>query len=120
MNETQFPINSHFAYHAHVYFDQQTITFAAALCEEAGRRFNVHIGRVHEKLVGPHPKWSCQIKFTSNEFDDLVPWLEQKRNGLSVLIHADTGNDLEDHTLHAYWLGERLELDLSLFSAEKQ
>lgn len=120
MNETQFPVNLHSDYHAHIYFDQQTITFAAALCAEAGQRFGVKIGRVHEKLVGPHPKWSCQIKFTSNDFDQLVPWLDLKRNGLSILIHADTGNDLEDHTLHAYWLGERLELNLSLFSAEKQ
>ncbi|MBR9786456.1 MAG: DOPA 4,5-dioxygenase family protein [Vibrionaceae bacterium] len=120
MIEIKRPVNSHRAYHAHVYFDHQTLAFATALCREAGERFCVKVGRVHEKLVGPHPKWSCQIKFTSNEFDELVPWLEQKRNGLSVLIHADTGNDLEDHTLHAYWLGERLELNLSLFGAEKQ
>lgn len=117
MNKAQYPINSHNNYHAHVYFDQQSIAFAASLCEEAGRRFNVKIGRVHEKLVGPHPKWSCQIKFTSNEFDELIAWLDQNRNGLSVLVHADTGNDLEDHTLHAYWLGDSVELNLSMFGA---
>ncbi len=117
MNESQFPVNSHHDYHAHVYFDQQTIVFAAALCKQAGRRFNVHIGRVHEKLVGPHPKWSCQIKFTANEFDDLVPWLDQQRGGLSVLVHADTGNDLDDHTIHAYWLGDSVQLNLSMFGA---
>ncbi len=120
MNQTQYPINSHQHYHAHVYFDQQTITFAAALCEEAGRLFNVDIGRVHQKRVGPHPKWSCQIKFTSKEFDELVPWLDQHRKGLSVLVHADTGNDLEDHTVHAYWLGDSVELNLSMFGAYTQ
>ncbi|MCA0934114.1 DOPA 4,5-dioxygenase family protein [Vibrio alginolyticus] len=117
MNKAQYPINSHDHYHAHVYFDQQSIAFAASLCEEAGRRFRVKIGRVHEKLVGPHPKWSCQIKFTSNEFDELIAWLDHNRNGLSVLVHADTGNDLEDHTLHAYWLGDSVELNLSMFGA---
>ncbi|CAE6933203.1 DOPA 4,5-dioxygenase family protein [Vibrio sp. B1FLJ16] len=117
MNKVQPPINSHNNYHAHVYFDQQSIAFAASLCKEAGRRFNVNIGRVHEKLVGPHPKWSCQIKFTSNEFDELIAWLDQNRNGLSVLVHADTGNDLEDHTLHAYWLGDSVYLNLSMFGA---
>lgn len=120
MNKTRYPINSHHDYHAHVYFDQQTIKVAAALCKQAGHLFNVEVGRVHEKLVGPHPKWSCQIKFTSKEFEELVVWLEQNRKGLSVLVHADTGHDLEDHTVHAYWLGDSVDLNLSMFGTEAQ
>ena len=119
MNDTQFPVNLHSAYHAHVYFDQQTVAFAAALCTEAGQRFGVRIGRVHEKLVGPHPRWSCQIAFSSTDFDALIPWLEKNRNGLSVLVHGLTGDDLADHTINAYWLGESMELNLSVFGAEK-
>ncbi|MGP8305553.1 DOPA 4,5-dioxygenase family protein [Vibrio sp. YIC-376] len=120
MNESQFPVNLYRAYHAHVYFDLQTITFAAELCREAERRFGVKMGRVHEKLVGPHPKWSCQLAFSSKDFDALVPWLEQNRNGLSVLVHGLTGDNLADHTVNAYWLGESLELNLSLFGDEAQ
>lgn len=120
MNETQFPRNTHQNYHAHVYFDQHTVKFAKVLCEEAGRRFDVHVGRVHEKLVGPHTKWSCQIKFTSNEFDTLIPWLDQQRDGLSVLVHGDTGNALQDHTEYAYWLGEPIALNLSIFGSQTQ
>jgi DOPA 4,5-dioxygenase len=30
-------------------------------------------------------------------------------------VHADTGNNLEDHTTHASWLGEPATLDLSHF-----
>ncbi|MFT5542972.1 MAG: aromatic ring-cleaving dioxygenase, partial [Arenicella sp.] len=42
-------------------------------------------GRVHQKPVGPHPKWSCQITFSSNDFEQFIPWLEDNRGDLSVL-----------------------------------
>ena len=35
--------------------------------------------------------------------------------GLTVLVHGLTGDDLADHTEHAAWLGEPVELDLSVF-----
>lgn len=117
MLETKRPVNSHKAYHAHVYYEQETLEFATKLCREAGDRFNLKVGRIHEVLVGPHPKWSCQITFGSKDFDKLVPWLDQNRKELTVLIHALSGNDLEDHTIYAYWLGDSVELDLSIFTA---
>jgi len=115
MNETRRPVNSHKAYHAHVYFEKETLSFATSLCEQAGKQFGLKVGRVHQKMVGPHPKWSCQITFGSQHFDDFVTWLELHREGLTILIHALSGNDLEDHTIYAYWLGDSVELDLSMF-----
>ncbi|CAM3911691.1 DOPA 4,5-dioxygenase family protein [Rheinheimera salexigens] len=117
MREIKRPVNSHRAYHAHVYFEQETLEFAAKLCKEAGERFNLKVGRIHQAMVGPHPKWSCQITFGAKHFDQLVLWLEQNRKGLTVLIHALSGNDLNDHTIYAYWLGDSVELDISMFSA---
>jgi DOPA 4,5-dioxygenase len=74
------------------------------------------IGRVHQKLVGPHPRWSCQIAFTSKDFEPLIKWLDDNRAGLTVFVHALTGDDLKDHTDYAYWLGDSVDLDLSLFT----
>ena len=112
---TKRPENLHARYHAHVYFNESTTERARELCEVAARKFGVAMGRVHQKLVGPHPHWSCQLAFDSAQFDALVPWLDEHRGGLTVLIHADTGHNLEDHTTHASWLGEPAELDLSHF-----
>lgn len=109
------PVNIHRAYHAHVYFGPGTVEQARTLCEAAGRHFNVAVGRVHEKLVGPHPHWSCQLAFSSEVFAALIPWLEAQRGGLDILVHGVTGNDLEDHTKHAYWLGRETPLDLTAF-----
>ena len=115
MKDIQRPVNSNQAYHAHVYFEQETLAFATALCKQAGEKFALQLGRVHQKPVGPHPKWSCQIIFGAEHFDRLVPWLEANRKGLSILIHALTGDNLADHTKYAYWLGESHTLDLSMF-----
>ena len=115
MNSVKRPINIHKAYHAHVYFDVSSLTQATHLCQQAGSEFGLKIGRVHEKLVGPHPRWSCQILFGKRDFDNLIPWLEANRQGLSILVHAQTGNDLQDHTEYAYWLGDPVELNLSIF-----
>ncbi len=109
------PVNVHKAYHAHIYFGPETIEQARALANEAGKLFKVNVGRVHEQLVGPHPAWSCQLAFGAGEFDKLVPWLDEHRNGLDVFVHGLTGDDLVDHTEYAYWLGNEWKLDLSLF-----
>lgn len=50
-------------YHAHVYYDAATMDQARELCEEAARLFPVTMGRMHQKPVGPHPDWSCQLAF---------------------------------------------------------
>jgi DOPA 4,5-dioxygenase len=113
----QRPVNVHKAYHAHVYFGPDTVPQARALCEEAGRLFNLQVGRVHEKLVGPHPAWSCQLAFAAHEFDALIPWLDQHRGSLDVFVHGLSGDDLKDHTDHAYWLGNEWTLDLRQFLA---
>ncbi len=112
------PRNEHDRYHAHVYFDADSVAHATSICHEAGERFGVTVGRVHEKLVGPHPRWSCQLAFANDVFDELIPWLDEHRNGLSVLVHALTGDNLADHTTHAAWLGEAVELNLQVFDAD--
>ncbi len=109
------PQNVHSKYHAHVYFDQNTFEQARSICDRAGELFGVAVGRMHKKEVGPHPYWSCQLAFDAAQFDALIPWLDQHRQGLDVLVHGLTGNDLEDHTTHASWLGNPAELDISMF-----
>jgi len=112
------PQNVHKAWHAHVYFDAATQDAAQALVTQAGQLFKVQVGRMHPELVGPHPMGSVQIAFAAHEFDTLIPWLDTHRGAMDVLVHGLSGNDLKDHTDHAYWLGDEHTLDLSMFSRE--
>ncbi len=102
-------------FHAHVYFDADTLDQARALCEQARDTFGIEMGRVHEKPVGPHPDWSCQLAFGPEKFADVVPWLALNRNGLTVFVHPETGDGLKDHTEHAMWMGQIRPLDASVF-----
>ena len=109
------PENVHALYHAHVYFDAGTTAFARALCQRLADEGLVSMGRVHERLVGPHPRWSCQLSFERSGFDTVVARLDRERGPLDVLIHGVSGDDYADHTAHAGWLGAAQPLDLSQF-----
>lgn len=101
-------------YHAHVYFDGSTVERARAVCEAAAAAFPLKMGRVHERPVGPHPDWSCQLAFRAELFPQVVPWLMLNRDGLVVFVHPLTGNDLVDHRDRAMWMGAVRPLDLSM------
>ena len=102
-------------YHAHVYFDADTVDQARKLCENAANTFGVQMGRVHERNVGPHPRWSCQLAASPEQFAQLLPWLALNRDGLIVFSHPETGDHLTDHRDYGIWLGTGLDLDLSIF-----
>lgn len=102
-------------YHAHVYFDATTVEKARRLCETCRDRFGIVMGRVHEKPVGPHPDWSCQLLVPHAKFADVIRWLALNRDGLVVLVHPETGDALKDHTEHAVWMGAVRPLDVSMF-----
>ena len=112
------PVNIHKAYHAHIYFGPETVAQARTLAEEAGKLFKVQVGRVHEKEVGPHPQWSCQLAFSAEQFDQLVSWLDSHRGNLDVFVHGLTGDELADHTTYAYWLGNEWPLKLEMFRGQ--
>jgi aromatic ring-cleaving dioxygenase len=102
-------------FHAHVYFGPDTLAQARALCEQAVQAFpQLKMGRVHERPVGPHPDWSCQLAFRPELFGAVIPWLALRREGLVLFIHPITNNDLLDHRDRAIWMGAIRPLDLSV------
>lgn len=103
------------AYHAHVYFNADSLQQAVALCEQAHSTLGIMMGRVHQKCVGPHPEWSCQLSFSTAQISTVLPWLILNRNGLTVFIHPLTGNDLDDHTKYIMWLGDSKPLNTAQF-----
>lgn len=112
---TTLPGDHFDAYHAHVYFDADSKAQAVELSERAEQQFTMALGRIHERPVGPHPCWSRQMAFDRAEYTELVRWLDSERDGLTIFVHALSGDDLLDHTTHAGWLGTPQALKLSIF-----
>lgn len=99
-------------FHIHVYFDEETEEKAWALREEIDAKFDIDMGRFHRRPIGPHPMWSYQVAFKTEQFGELVPWMALNRNNLPVLVHALTGEDIPDHTDYAMWLGDSQVLNI--------
>lgn len=103
-------------FHAHVYFrSAEQRETAMQLRHVIEQTFDVAMGRVHDRNVGPHTAHMYQVAFSPAEFDRLVPWLMLNNGGLSILVHPGTGNDLRDHTIGAAWIGEQLPVDVTAF-----
>jgi aromatic ring-cleaving dioxygenase len=108
-------------YHAHIYYDPQaTRDRAEQLRARVAAEFpRAKLGRWHDELVGPHTQSMYQIAFPARELASFLPWLMLNRNGLSILLHPETGDDYRDHSTHAAWLGPALPLRLDVFSAQR-
>ena len=104
-------------YHAHVYYDRALRERAAWVREEIDSLFDVRMGRWREEPVGPHPQAMYQVAFAAAQFERIVPWLMLNRQGLTILVHPETGDDVADHEVHPLWLGEKLDLDIETLRA---
>jgi len=100
-------------YHAHVYYDARTRPVAEQLRAAIAERFEVELGRWHDRPIGPHPSASYQIAFRPELFGSLVPWLAVNRQGLTVFVHPETGDAQADHSAHVIWLGGSQKLSLA-------
>ncbi len=105
-------------YHVHVYYDPETTRGRAEhLRQRVAAEFpHVRLGRWHDELVGPHSRSMYQIAFPSGMLERFLPWLMLNRDGLTILLHPQTGDGYRDHTAHAAWLGGTLPLRLEAFN----
>lgn len=106
-------------WHAHVYYDATSKPVAEAVRAGLAQAIpGAVLGRWHDNPVGPHPRGSYQVAFGPALMPAVVPWLMLHRQGLTVLLHPETGHERADHTTHAAWMGEMLPLDLSALDAD--
>ena len=102
-------------FHAHIYYDPEEVERAKQLAAAAQSRFPIAVGHFHLRSVGPHPRGSVQLTVPRDAFGDVAQFLALNRDGLTIFAHAETGEDLADHTQHVIWFGPSEPLDLSIF-----
>lgn len=102
-------------YHAHIYYPQEKISLAQEIfkrCPYAPLKF-------YDKKVGPHARPMIEIQFDDLSKGEIVQWIEKECQGLSALVHQDTGDDYRDHTEGFFWIGETLPIDFKFFDLVK-
>lgn len=103
-------------FHAHLYYDPEQVELAKRLAAAVQQRFGVAVGHFHLRPVGPHPRGSVQLTVPTSLFGEVAQFLALNRGPLTVFAHANTGEDLADHTAHVIWFGPSEPLDLSIFN----
>jgi len=100
-------------YHAHIYYPMEERPRAEALRAALSQAPEVlFVGSLRDRSVGPHPIPQFEIHFPASALDALLPVLEA--SGLTTLVHPLTDDDLADHTTLGRWIGEPIDLDLSV------
>ena len=115
--ESQINMNKRTPYHAHVYFTEESKATAQNVVMQASELFGVDYGHFHDKPVGPHPVGSCQITVPVNLLGPMLDWLALNRQGLTVFIHAETGDVMKDHTEHTIWMGSMPGLNIEMLES---
>jgi len=106
-------------FHAHIYYPADERHAAEALREDFMRQSTgegdleiLFVGQMTEHGVGPHPLPQYEVHFLERSLPMVIAAIESA--GLRALVHPLTDDDLADHTTLARWIGEPLELDLSV------
>ena|SRR3546814_354577 len=100
-------------YHAHIYFDDAERDAAAALRDGFSRDPAILlVGDMAEGAAGPHPIAQYEVHFLGAAVPAVVATIEA--TGLRALVHPLTDDDLADHTTLAHWIGEPVELDVTV------
>jgi len=107
-------------FHAHIYYTEEDRPAAVALRDRfvAGRPLVLFVGQMTERGVGPHPIPQYEVHFLEDARTDVVAAIED--SGLRALVHPLTHDDLADHTSLAHWIGEPVELDVSVLDPPGQ
>ncbi|HEY8084319.1 MAG TPA: DOPA 4,5-dioxygenase family protein [Methylophilaceae bacterium] len=103
-------------FHGHIYFDLADAALAAQVRKEIAAAIPslTYLGQLIPKPIGPHSKPMFEIHIPAAQIDSAMQIIEQKRRGLSVLIHPVQANELDAHTNSARWLGTPLALKLEV------
>jgi len=99
-------------WHCHIYFPMDRRDVAVRLNEDIQDRFGIWDYRWMDRANFLHPTPMFRFQFKREDLPDFLEYMTLNRDGLSILIHAISGDDIVDHTEHAMWLGEPLSLGI--------
>jgi DOPA 4,5-dioxygenase len=107
-------------FHAHIYYSDDDRAAAEALRDQfvAGHPLVLFVGQMTDRGVGPHPIPQYEIHFLEDARLEVVAAIEA--SGLRAIVHPLTDDDLADHTSLAQWIGEPVELDVSVLDPPGQ
>jgi DOPA 4,5-dioxygenase len=106
-------------YHGHIYYSARQRPAAEALRDHFIRQAGIgdqpdilFVGQMTDRGAGPHPMPQYEVHFLKHSLAGVLAAIEA--SGLRALVHPLTDDDLADHTTLAHWIGQPLDLDLTV------
>jgi DOPA 4,5-dioxygenase len=112
MSDTSIDIRAIIGWHCHVYFTPETRATAVRLNDAVQNEFRIWDYRWLDQGNPMHPAPMFRFQFLREDLGRFIEWITLNRDGLSVLVHAITGDNYFDHDYNAIWIGKPLTLDL--------
>jgi DOPA 4,5-dioxygenase len=104
-------------YHAHIYYSADQRPAALALRDDFLGQMSpdsdiLFVGQMSDRGAGPHPIPQYEVHFLERSRPQVIAAIEA--SGLRALVHPLTNDDLADHTSLAHWIGDPVELDVTV------
>ena len=106
-------------FHAHIYYSAEQRSAAEALRDAFLRQATDgdvpqirFVGRMADRAVGPHPIPQFEVHFLERSLPDVIASILGSE--LRALVHPLTDDDAADHSTLARWIGEPLDLDMTV------
>jgi DOPA 4,5-dioxygenase len=102
-------------HHVHVYFNHAAhseLKKAEDLKVKIAQNFpDLQHGKLYADPVGPHMEGQFVVYAPDNRLNMVKEFLKAHNNGLSILIHPNTGNDIVDHSdAKTEWINKKPDL----------
>ncbi len=100
-------------FHAHIYYSDVQRPVAEQLRDDfLSNSDALFVGQMTDGGVGPHPIAQYEVHFLEPARTKIIDAI--RVSGLRALVHPLTDDDLADHTALAHWIGEPVELDVTV------
>jgi len=120
-----------FSYHAHILYLQNNANNTAEamkLYERAKKQFGLveHCTDMFHspvrcyfypdtKPAGPFVTAQWAVYFLPHEYGEFVTWFMQNRGEFDLMVHGNSGYELDDHTTWPLWGGSVWKIDGTIF-----
>jgi len=117
-NSEWMPKGFHHDFDAHIYFAAEELNLIKSLHEKICSNFKtgeIFVGDIIPEPIGPHSLPMLEVNFAKAKYAEFIAWLERERGSLNILVHPQSGDDYDDHTDGAVWLGNPVPIKLEVF-----
>jgi DOPA 4,5-dioxygenase len=105
-------------YHVHIYFSEDGADrwMAEMLANRLVQAFPGKVTGGHAVgKVGPHTRPNIEVDIAPEAFGEVLKTLQLNSQGLSILVHPRTGDEVFDHLSAALWLGQPVPFNEAFF-----